>query len=202
MAHGSKRYVALKRRLDELGQHLLSFIPPPPHSKTTYTAQELDLTRSYIVLVHAEIESFCEELATLKARRAKQEFVSRGTVTPVLRRLVAYYIGKSRKAWNEVQRPSPQVVDSASNSFLDNIRDNHGVKQENLERLFFPLGVPEPKLNPTWLAQMNSFGTNRGGWAHKSVRALNPPDPHTERTTVNQLLNGLLDIDRIISRLK
>jgi hypothetical protein len=202
MARGSKRYTDLQRRLQELSRHLLSFLPPPPQSKTSYTDQELDFTRSYIVLVHAEIEAFCEEMASEKARKAKQEFQANGKVTPVLRRMVAYYVGKNRKSWNEVASPAPQTVDSAADSFLDGIRANHGVKRENLEKLFYPLGVPEPKLNTTWLAQMDSFGSNRGGWAHKSIKALNPPDPHTELTTVNQLLQGLLQVDRLLSRLR
>jgi hypothetical protein len=57
MSRGSQRYLVLKRRLSQLDQNLLYFLPPPPHSKTTYTSQELDLTRAYIVLVHAEIEA-------------------------------------------------------------------------------------------------------------------------------------------------
>src|SRR6266404_4400647 len=98
MPSGSRRYADLARRVQELGQHLLSFLPPPPAlSKTTYTPQELDLTRSYIVLVHAEIESFCEDLVIEKASKARQEFKANGRVTPILRRMIAYYVGKNRK---------------------------------------------------------------------------------------------------------
>ena len=58
MARGSKRYTELKRRLSNLRQNLLGFLPPPPKSKTSYSPQELDLTRSYVLLAHAEIEAF------------------------------------------------------------------------------------------------------------------------------------------------
>jgi hypothetical protein len=202
MARGSRRYSDLKHRLDDLGRHLLSFLPTPPHSKTSYTDQELDWTRSYIVLAHAEIEAFCEDLAMEKAQRATNQFNAGGKVSPSLRRIVAYYIGKHRKSWSEVVFPSRQTVDAASSSFFSAIHQNHGVKRENIEKLFYPLGISEPSLDTTWLAQMDSFGSNRGAWAHKSIKALNAPDPSSQLTTVNQLLQGLLLIDRIVSRLR
>jgi len=202
MPRGSARYTELSRRLHELHQHLLSFLPPPPQSKTSYTHEELDLTRSYIVLAHAEIEAFCEDIALRKARAAKQQFDATGIVTPALRKILSYYIGKSRRSWSDVLAPAAPTVQAAAQSYFDHIRDNHGVKRDNLERLFYPLGVLEPTLDTTWLAQMDSFGTNRGGWAHKSIKALNPPDPATELNTVNQILQGLLQLDRTISSLR
>jgi hypothetical protein len=201
MARGSKRYTELNRRLRDLNRHLLAFIPPPPQSRTSYTPEELDLTRSYIVLAHAEIEAFCEDLALGKATFAKQAFDSQGIVSPVLRRIIAYYIGKHGKSWSEVTTPSAQTIASALQSYIDAVHNNHGVKRENLEKLLYPLGVQEPKLDATWLAQMDSFGRNRGAWAHQSIRATNPPDPASELTNVNQLLQGLLLLDRLLGRL-
>jgi hypothetical protein len=201
MVRGSQRYAYLRHRMDELRSHLLFFLPAPPLSKTTYSAQELDLTRSYIVLAHAEIEAYCEDLVVATINRARQPYTAKQKITPVLRKIIAYYIGKHRKSWSEVTLPSSGVVDAAFESYTSTIRENHGVKRENLERLLYPLGVAEPSLNATWLAQMDSFGSNRGAWAHRSIRAINPPDPSSELATVNQLLQGLLQVDRLVSRL-
>jgi hypothetical protein len=188
--------------LMDLRKHLLSFLPDPPKSKISYTEHEFDLTRSYIVLAHAEIESFCEELALQKIKRAKQVFDATGKITPVLRKVISYNTAKNRRSWSEVLLPSLTTIDSAIQSYSDTVRDNHGVKRNNLERLFYPLGILETKLNATWLAQMDSFASIRGGWAHKSIGAMTPPDPLTELNTVDQLLQGLLNFDRAVSRLQ
>jgi hypothetical protein len=200
MAGGSKRYTDLIGRLGDLRQNLLHFLPAPPLSKTSYTPQELDLTRSYVLLAHAEIEAFCEDLATAKAQAAKRAFVVHGKISPSLRRMIMYYVAKEKKSWSEVANPSPQTVDSASQSHLDGIENNNGVKRQNIEKLFYPVGMTEPHFDATWLAQMDSFGRSRGDWAHRSIRLLNLPDPASEVANVEKLLVGLLDLDRKMSR--
>jgi hypothetical protein len=202
MVRGSTRYLVLKRRLDKLRRHLLFFLPPPPMSKTAYTDQELDLTSAYIVLAHAEIESFLEELVLRKAHRAVQQFDATQRVTPILRKLVAYYVAQKRRSWGEVSLPTPPTVDAAYISFQGHVTNNNGIRRKDIEKLLYPLGVLESSLNQTWLAQMDSFGFNRGGWAHKTNAALNPPDPTTELSTVNQLLQQLLNVDRILNGLR
>jgi hypothetical protein len=118
--------------------------------------------------------------------------------------LVTYYAIKNEKSWGDVLNPSPQVVESAFVSYVSRINDNNGVKSKNLEKLLFPLGIHERHLVmlATWLAQMNSFGTNRGTLAHKGISAQRPPDPLTQLQTVEQLLSGLLELDRLIGRLR
>jgi hypothetical protein len=171
-------------------------------SKTTYTAQELDLTRAYVLLAHAEIESYCEDLVKAKSDRAFMQFDRTGKVTPILRRIVAYHVATKRKSWSEVSAPSAPIVRSAFDSYRAILTANHGVRRENLEKLLYPLGVPEPSLDQTWLAQMDSFGSNRGGFAHQTIGAVNPPDPSTERTNINQLVVDLLKLDRILSSMQ
>ena len=97
---------------------------------------------------------------------------------------------------------SPNLVSSASASYVQTVRDNHGVRRRNLETLLYPLGIVEPRLDSTWLAQMDSFGATRGNYAHKSIKALNPPDPQSELADVNYLLQGLLKLDRVVCALR
>jgi hypothetical protein len=202
MPRGSNRYMQLKRRLHELRNHLLPFLPEPPVSKVLYNVQEIDSTRAYIVLAHAEIEAFCEDIVREKARTAKGSFDVAGRVTPVLRRIVSYYVGKNRRSWSDVRTPSADVVEKASQSYFSAINENNGIKRTNLEKLLYPVGVLERHMDTTWVAQMDSFGGKRGRLAHSSVRAGVAPDPLTELTTVNQLLDGLLALDRALAGLR
>lgn len=202
MPRGSQRYLQLRSRLGELQNNLLPFLPVPPSSRILYTNPELDAARAYIVLCHAEIESFCEDLVKAKASAAKYSFETTGRITPVLRRLLSYYVGQKRRSWSDVRIPSADIVKSASESHFTAIRDNHGIKRLNLERLLYPLGVFEAQLDSIWLAQMDSFGAKRGDIAHRSGGLVTPPDPPGEVKTVNQLLLGLLTLDRILGRLR
>ncbi len=202
MVRGSKRYTQLRTRLHELRMHLLPFLPEPPISKILYNDQELDSTRAYIVLAHAEIEAFCEDIVRDKATTAKNTFDAAGRVTPVLRRIVSYHVGKNQRSWSEVRTPSADVVEKALQSHFTAINNNHGIKRTSLERLMYPLGVLERHMDATWLAQMDSFGRKRGSVAHSSVRTAKAPDPLSELTTVNQLLSGLLLLDRVLGGLR
>jgi hypothetical protein len=202
MRRGSRRYKNLASRLEQLRQHLLYFLPAPPVSKLSYSDRELDCTRAYIVLAHAEIETFCEELALERAQAAKFVFDQTGTVRPILRRMVTYHVAKKVGSWGDVLSPPAGVVASAFESFKASIKDNHGVRRKNLEKLLFPLGVPDSRLNATWLAEMDSFGINRGGLAHSSVKVQQPPDPLTQLKAVDQLLRGLLDLEQTLSQMR
>lgn len=202
MFRGSRRYTQLRNRLFELRKNLLSFLPEPPVSKTTYNDQELDLTRAYIVLAHAEIEAFCEDIVRERVRSAKGAFDKTGRVTPVMRKMVSYYVGKNRRPWTDVRAPSSDIAEKASQSHLAAVNENNGIKRANLEKLLYPLGVLDSHMDVIWLAQMDSFGSARGRVAHNTIGASIAPDPLTELINVNQLLTGLLKLDRVLSRFR
>ena len=150
------------------------------------TNQELDATRAYIVLAHAEIEAFCEDLVAQKAQGARAFFDARGAVRPTLRRMIAYYVGRKCRSWSEVTAPPARIVGKACDSHHEAIRTNHGLKRTNLEKMLYPIGLVEADFDPTWVAQMDSLGVARGGWAHNTIRALTKPSRPTLRTADSQ----------------
>jgi hypothetical protein len=169
------RYRELLVRLTELRRHLLPFLPDPPVSSLTYSDAELDSTRAYVVLAHAEIEAFCEQISLAKATVSKAFFDTSQVVTPCLRRILSYHVANKKGSWHEVTNPQNLNADKAFRFYQKIIRENHGVKRKNLETILYPIGFIETELDPSWLAQMDSFGTIRGGWAHSSVRTQQPP---------------------------
>ena len=201
MAIAPSKYQLLEKRLGDLKTHLLSFLPKPPASKTSYSAEELDLTRSYVVLAHAEIEFFCEELALDTAQRALNKFVTNNKISLVLRKIVAYYVGRQRASWRDTITPSQGTVDTAFKSYKGDVDGNNGLKTQNLHKLFHPLGLMD--LDAAWLGVMNSFGSKRGNLAHKGLKAQNQLDAQTElRRVERDLLPGLRKIAREIKKLK
>ena len=76
------------------------------------------------------------------------------------------------------------------------IRDNHGIKETNVLRLFTPLGAPATAFGSTLLPDLDSFGALRGEHAHLSARAIQTvPDAETECRRVRALVNALTVLD-------
>jgi hypothetical protein len=202
---GSKQYGDLVARLEQLRVHLLSFLPAPPAIRL-YSDQEIDSTRAYVVLAHAEIEAFCENRALERARIAKALHTQTGEIRPILRRVLSHFLSKSLGTraglWIDVSNPPANALDAAFQSYQALVKGNNGIKRENLEKMLFPIGISESELSPGWLAQMSSFGTGRGLLAHSSARTQQALDPTTQLTAVNGLLKGLYDLDRRVAAIR
>jgi len=68
-------------------------------------------------------------------------------------------------------------------------------------RILLPLGLTKSDIDRTWLNSLDSFGTARGETAHKSIGMQQSIDPATELKTVNEIIEGLKDIDHRLSEL-
>ena len=76
---------------------------------------------------------------------------------------------------------------------------NHGVKDENLTRIFLPLGIEELDFDVSWLATITAFSAKRGVAAHGSWITYQI-DPLTELNDANQILQGVQVFDAVISK--
>ena len=211
--NGSPRYQELVRQVDCLREHLLpsAFDPAGNYSPETFTRAV-----AYRVLAHAEIESYIEDRVWKTALSALDSWSQQNKASKTLLGLLAF-------SGQKMEQPPPTVapgqanqnntwqekldmnyrLQSAINSFSFAIQTNHGVKEENVLRLLLPIGVKPTDLDPVLLANLNSFGTERGIAAHDSA-AKHPRhqiNPKHEFERVVSLLNGLLSIDVLIDRL-
>jgi hypothetical protein len=92
-------------------------------------------------------------------------------------------------------------IGEARSHFIGAVQHNHGIKEENVLSLLFPVGIVERDLNQTWLNTMSSFGRDRGGFAHKSWLTVTPPDPMSIHQDVRLLIQGLGQIDKRLAEL-
>ena len=79
---------------------------------------------------------------------------------------------------------------------------NQGIRERDILKLLLPVGIAAREIDSTWLATTNSFGSARGGTAHRSNQVDHPPDPMNELSIVTQILNGLSDIDERLLALR
>ena len=155
------------------------------------------------MLAHAEIESYIENAVTITANAAYDKWESRRLVTEPIVSMLAYSEGILPKIPGEIDRKGPpdlQVRLQNSRNHLTHyvFEENHGIKEEHILRLLFPVGIREMNIDPTWLGTINSFGSSRGESAHRSSRVTSPPDPQGELSTVSQIIEGLEGIDEIL----
>ena len=169
----SARFRLLKTRLGELRRHLL----PAKFSPTgLYSDRALDRARGYRVLVHAEFEAFVEDrcwnLAQNTIQRWKADKRSHHVLMCILARC-----GPKREADLTIM----EYVGQAGNTYYQSVVDkNHGIREQNLVDLLQPIGIERSSLDLTWLSTVDSFGSDRGEVAHRSIGAQKPIDPKTE----------------------
>lgn len=208
----SQRFREVKRRLYELRRH---FLPKRFSPTGTYTQRQLDLTRAYRLLAHAEIESFIEDISRETVIAKIREWKSsRKASDLIICFLASYHSGWNEKTEGELfqtlitsgtaakeRTTAEEAVDAAVNQFLNQIRNNHGVRQKDLKQMLLPLGVRFSELDPNWITNLDDFGKQRGDIAHNSVSVARIIDPQTELQRINELLVGLRKLDEIVVKI-
>ncbi len=209
----SRRFRDLKSRVRELRNHLL----PRTFSPTgDYTDRQMDRARGFRLLVHAEIESYLEDVSrdtvTDAIRRWKGEGISSRSLVSFLASYHSSWsvsdtisndeimqIAKSRK---NIKESVEKIIDLAQTQFIQRIQNNHGIIEDNFYGLIVPTGVDISKLDQTWIASLSSFGSLRGKVAHQSKMVVGTINPEDELKTVNDLIKGIEALDKCISSVR
>lgn len=207
----SSRFFTLKKELNRIRKQFLPKINPTG----TYSDKQLALTIAYRVLSHAEIEAYLEDRAWDTAMKAKRDWDNTGKTCRTLLSLLAFsgemmdlppdsfMTIKGKKAISSGLKSSEKVT-LAVNCFKKIIDKNHGVKEANILALLLPIGIDSDDLDSVLIATLNTFGEQRGLVAHSSAasyRTKQPPDPATELSRMQQITQGLLQIDELINKL-
>jgi hypothetical protein len=188
-----QRLQRLLTRLDKLEEHLL----PTAFSLTgRYTPRQHDHTKSFLLLVHAELESYFEDRARKLVMNAEVQYQRKGICTPILSRILVYH----NAAKDELGPVSANAVGKAINYYLDHLDKNHGIKEKNLLTIFLPLGISHTDLDAQLIAACNQLAQKRGQFAHASFKTHQQVDPLTERNNIRR--NILPELKNLEKRLK
>jgi hypothetical protein len=80
------------------------------------------------------------------------------------------------------------------------IKSNHGIKEENIKKLFGPLGYKIDDFDATFISTLSSFGALRGETAHTSANKTQQPlDQNTELNRIRDLLSGIEDFEDVLN---
>lgn len=190
----SKRFIELFKRIKSIEKNLLPRIKTPGD----YTKRELDMIRSYKLLVHAEIEAYVEERAKEKAISAVKSWKASRTKSNVLLALMSYndidYISFSNEK-NTSDRDITVRIEKAVKQFMTKVSNNHGIKEINILEMLCPIGIEISELQQAWLNDLNSFGLSRGLVAHTSAKTQQPLDPVSEKNLITSIIKELENVD-------
>lgn len=180
----STRYQQLETRIREIEGNLL----PAFDVSGNYSNKDLDLTRAYCLLCHAEIEAFLEDIILEVVRAVFAYWKADNSKIPeIIFNLACYYRSKTDK-----KEPPASLVHLGMKSFEEIIEKNHGIKEHNIDNILTPIGYPMDK---TLVTVLHSFGDTRGDIAHKSFKTQQQIDPRTEKTNIDKIVVELKKFD-------
>lgn len=204
----SKQFRALEREVERLRSNFLPAVFDPlgsyPHASKVQAG-----TRAFIVLAHAEIESYFEGRAKEIARASEDLWKTRARASQPFNFILATHgrelaVHSAFVAGNdEAPTRYDKCVAAAFQSYYKAIKDNHGIKEPNFLSLFTPLGVLISRFNSTLLTNLEAFGSLRGDQAHHSAQAvITPLDPEIEFNRVQTLMVDLAGVDTWLTECK
>lgn len=200
----SKRWNALKKEVEKFRRQFLpaTFSPTGAYPGSARVQAH---TRAFVVLCHAEVESYLEAWAKEIARKAEDAWTSNVSISEPLTFLVATH-GKSVVVSDNINDPSAddvrkrfgEIAQKRLHDFYKLVADNNGIKEHNVAKLFAPLGVPSTAYGANLLTKLESLGARRGTHAHNSSKlaaVINVLDPKTEYDSMMDLVNELEPLD-------
>ncbi|SFR85440.1 HEPN domain-containing protein [Maribacter stanieri] len=195
----SARYNKLKSRIKFIENNLL------PDEKITgnYTKKEKDLIRGYILLVHAEIEAYFEDIAKQVVSNAKSKWIATRQKSNCILSIIAFCSHEINWENDPSKNDIKHRINRTTGHYTNKLNSNHGIKSNNVKNILLPLGIEESQLDQTWLNTMDDFGAKRGSIAHSTHSVQNPIDLKTEKDRINiQIIPEIKDLDSIIKALK
>ncbi len=193
-------YAARKRRLvsaeRRIRQYFLNF---SPRITGNYTPRQLRHAESYVIHLHAEIESYFEDMVAFTLDSAEQKWVSNRIPTLPLLYLASFYNekidGLSSVPTDDIWQ---QRARQAISMHRQKVQRNHGIRSKNIVSLYAPVGFDVRSIDSILLSELDSFGFLRGGYAHSSMhtRAGATFDPFLFPLQAQRLINLIDPFDQ------
>lgn len=195
MRGNTKQYIELKRRIDYLISHNLPTSNPSGH----YTKKQQDEIRSFLLLSHAEFEYYFEDLGKQTAKQALDKWIAdHNHKSKVLLYLASFIENTERIKQAET---SEKKIKAIVGHYFEIIKNNNGIKKDNILKMLCPIGIEQDQIDNTWLNTITSFGSDRGEIAHTSARTQTLREPSDIINDINYLLTELSTLDELIKKL-
>lgn len=195
MSRNSKLYGDLKRRIDYLSAQYL----PAPNPAGNYTRKQQDAIRTFLLLSHAELEYYFEESSRVIAKRALDRWLADHNYKSRVLLYLATFLDHTERI--KQAETSEDKIKNIVGYYFVQIKDNNGIKRDNIFKLLCPLGVDQDQIDNSWLNTLDGYGSSRGVVAHTSAIVQTLKDPKDIRNDINRIIKDLSTLDLVIHRL-
>lgn len=185
----SKEYRYLERRIIQIKKNFKFH-----QSINGITSLQADRLRGLRLLCHAEFEDYFESVALRLLNAAEKKWLDKKIANY---NLSSVFIWHDRIDKNDTNETKARMIIT---DFRKEIKSNHGIKEDNIKKLFGPLGYKIDDFDAMFISTLSSFGTLRGETAHTSANKTQQPlDQNTEITRIDDLLKGISDFERVLN---
>lgn len=146
---------------------------PNRKANTPPTEIELELTRAFITLFHAEVEQYFESICQAILNETIGHF-NNDSITLAAVGLIAFGKLDERNSGDAIVPTPKKKVRKITERFRDAaaaheevISKNHGISQGYMACLFSPLGLTTNLIDPGWVSELQNLADKRGDFAHK-----------------------------------
>lgn len=144
-----------------------------PISQCNTEIQDLKV-KSFILLSHAILEEYIENIVLHVASEAIRQLAQNSTITTAAVGLISSGLigrieqdGISRKLKRQPFEDINLFANTAYGRFIRIVRENNGIKRNDQLKLLLPVGVDPETEDPVTMAALDSFGGKRGDVAHQ-----------------------------------
>ncbi|MBV9990243.1 MAG: hypothetical protein JOZ72_03040 [Alphaproteobacteria bacterium] len=164
----SRHFTSLKKQAAFIEKNYIDF-PFDPYGN--YSRRDLMNAGAYILLVHAELETYIEERIQELIRLADSKWRSSGKVSRTLLASCIYSSGRTDlpSEWSSRDRFSSIVIQAIKEA-SGRVAGNNGIREHNLIRLLYVVGYDVHAVDPVLIAELDAIGSLRGDHAHISSR--------------------------------
>ena len=160
--HPSNRFIELEKRIRQLKTLLPKIFSPIG----IYNSQQLDKTRGYRLLVHAEIEAYLEDRAREIVSEAFNFWKKYKKYRYVIISLLGHLGSILEKIDSELNSPQKKRnmmdIDNRVNRVVTEyytlLKNNNGIRENNLLLILLPLGIDKKHVDTAWLGTIDTFG--------------------------------------------
>jgi hypothetical protein len=129
--------------------------------------------QAYILLCHAALEQYIEDLALSAAQAARSTYVGSGIITKTLVALISSRLVEdiSEKSKSKLTTDLSSNVDEFSKEAFNRYRtvviSNNGIVDRDQKKILVPIGVDPATVDLVLMNNLHVFGARRGDVAHK-----------------------------------
>lgn len=156
--------------------------------------------QAYILLCHAALEQYVEDLGTAAALTARTQFSKSGVITKTLVALISSKLvgdlseKNKQKLTSELSSNIEEFSKEALNRYLAVVRGNNGIVDKDQKKVLIPIGVDPESVDLVLMNNLHAFGSKRGDVAHK-FRVQRTDTLTAVATDLKAILDGIIAYD-------